>query len=229
MNTLRACQPVIKSLYSFFVILEITMKKTFEYGGVKYLGGLPSYTKRGGVRLVLTETEISIHKWGKKRASVYFKDVQDVQVKQYLQLFPPKKAGKSVVGRAILGGFFLGPIGAVVGGISGIGQKDELDFDQTINKDEWVVVIECIDQGIQARCGFIFNASIMKRRKAVKIQERILSLRGVFLKTTLLEVEESKNKTGIEVRLSELKSLYKKGYITVSEYEERRKEIIKSI
>lgn len=37
------------------------------------------------------------------------------------EIFETKK--KSVLGRAIIGGILLGPVGAVVGGISGIGEK----------------------------------------------------------------------------------------------------------
>lgn len=34
---------------------------------------------------------------------------------------------KSVVGRAVLGGVLLGPLGAIVGGMSGIGSKEKID------------------------------------------------------------------------------------------------------
>jgi hypothetical protein len=34
-------------------------------------------------------------------------------------------AGKSVVGRAVVGGLILGPLGAVIGGMSGIGTKEQ--------------------------------------------------------------------------------------------------------
>lgn len=44
------------------------------------------------------------------------------------------EANKSVVGRAVVGGVLLGPLGAVVGGISGVGSKKE-----TVNRGYLVI------------------------------------------------------------------------------------------
>jgi len=37
------------------------------------------------------------------------------------------KTDKSVIGRAVIGGLILGPLGAIVGGMSGIGNKEKLE------------------------------------------------------------------------------------------------------
>lgn len=203
--------------------------KTVKYSGVKYLGGLPSYPKKGGVRVTIDESKIVIYKWGKKRAYIPISDIQDVKVIQYLDLLPPKKVSKSVVGRAMVGGLLLGPVGAVVGGITGVRQKDDLTLGQEINKNEWVVVIECLDQSIQSRCAFIFNALIMKRRMATKIQEKIQSLRSSNSRRSMLEGNLKENNLSLEVRLTKIKSLYEGGYITQNEYKSRREKIIESI
>lgn len=47
------------------------------------------------------------------------------------------QVNKSVVGRAVLGGVILGPIGAIVGGISGIGTKSELVVNQYMAINYW--------------------------------------------------------------------------------------------
>jgi len=35
------------------------------------------------------------------------------------------KVDKSVIGRAVVGGLILGPLGAIIGGMSGIGNKEK--------------------------------------------------------------------------------------------------------
>ena len=42
----------------------------------------------------------------------------------HLEAVKVKKEGKSVIGRALLGAVLLGPLGAVVGGVSGVGNKE---------------------------------------------------------------------------------------------------------
>jgi len=170
-----------------------------------------------------------IYKWGKERAFIPISDIQDVKVVRYFELLPPRKVNKSVVGRAIAGGLLLGPVGAVVGGITGVGQKDDLTLNQEINKNEWVVIIECLDQNIQSRCAFIFNALIMKRRVATKVQEKVQFFRLTNSRKNMLSDKHEENNLSVEVRLTKLKSLHEAGYITQDEYEHRRKQIIESL
>jgi hypothetical protein len=42
----------------------------------------------------------------------------------HLEAVKVKKEGKSVIGRALLGAVLFGPLGAVVGGVSGVGNKE---------------------------------------------------------------------------------------------------------
>ena len=49
-------------------------------------------------------------------------DILSINLEGQNQLFEQKN--KSVVGRAIVGGLILGPVGAIVGGMTGIGQKE---------------------------------------------------------------------------------------------------------
>ena len=63
-----------------------------------------------------------------------------------------KEQGKSVLGRAALGGILLGPLGAVVGGISGTGKKQNVKYQMALiinyksnPEDEDVKVISFIN------------------------------------------------------------------------------------
>lgn len=47
------------------------------------------------------------------------------------------QVNKSVVGRAVLGGVILGPLGAIVGGMSGIGSKSGLVAHQYLAINYW--------------------------------------------------------------------------------------------
>lgn len=47
------------------------------------------------------------------------------------------KTNKSVIGRAVVGGLIMGPLGAVVGGISGTGTKDKLQINQCVIINFW--------------------------------------------------------------------------------------------
>lgn len=59
-----------------------------------------------------------------KSYSVGIKDsqVQRIDLESRDQIY--EKQDKSVVGRALIGGLLLGPLGAVIGGMSGIGSKE---------------------------------------------------------------------------------------------------------
>lgn len=69
------------------------------------------------------------------------------------------KVNKSVIGRAVVGGLIMGPLGAIVGGISGVSLKDKLQITQyviinfwdTSSKTSQSILLSCdMDQPIDA-------------------------------------------------------------------------------
>lgn len=56
-----------------------------------------------------------------RRAAVKFLDIEIISIEERSKIIQHKE--KSVLGRALIGGVLLGPIGAILGGASGIGSK----------------------------------------------------------------------------------------------------------
>ena len=67
-----------------------------------------------------------------------------------------RKKSKSIIGRALVGGLILGPVGAIVGGMTGIGDKEKskslsgidniLSISYTENDIEYILLFECSDK-----------------------------------------------------------------------------------
>lgn len=75
------------------------------------------------------------------------------------------KKDKSVIGRAVVGGLLLGPIGAVVGGISGMGKKEIYHYYLliTYGADDNTVLLKSYDKSPKT-CEKVINL-IQKNRK----------------------------------------------------------------
>ena len=61
-------------------------------------------------------------KWSS--VAIPFDLIREIHLEDKEQIIEKKE--KSVIGRALVGGFLLGPVGAIIGGMSGIGTKDTL-------------------------------------------------------------------------------------------------------
>lgn len=96
-------------------------------------GCVPSMSAPSTVKISLLPEQIEIKQifGGKSVAYLSYNQIiaaEKVNEKQIMEL------DKSVIGRAVVGGVLLGPLGAVVGGMSGIGSKNK-----TVYKDYFVI------------------------------------------------------------------------------------------
>ena len=122
---------------------------------------------------------------------------------------------KSVIGRAVLGGVLLGPLGAVIGGMSG------LKTGQKITIPDSIVLIDCRLDNDEVK--IIFTC------KRNNIPEAITFFKK--LKIPVEEIKESlndKNKpatSNIE-KLERLAKLLKEGFLTEDEFNREKKKLL---
>lgn len=96
-------------------------------------GCVPNMKAPSTVKISLYSDKIEIKQifGGKEVAYLYYDQVNAVEKINEKQI---AEIDKSVIGRAMVGGVFLGPLGAVVGGLSGVGKKEK-----AVYKDFFVI------------------------------------------------------------------------------------------
>lgn len=121
----------INAILGKYGLLESADKKLLNKLG--YLGGIPEYesklsTKKRSEYLLNIEVrpnglEITVGiNFSNYRVALLKEQIDFFVIEHQEQIVQQK--GKSIVGRALLGGVLLGPVGAIVGGMTGIGSKD---------------------------------------------------------------------------------------------------------
>lgn len=100
-----------------------------------YISGIESYNKDNPTTLILDNWKESLIIESKEsNYPTYVIDFNQIIVADVLTENEVLQENKSVVGRAAIGGVLLGPLGAIIGGMSGIGNK-------TYNQAHYYLVI----------------------------------------------------------------------------------------
>ncbi|MDF1809399.1 MAG: hypothetical protein P1U42_06855 [Phycisphaerales bacterium] len=148
-----------------------------DWKNVKYIGGIPTFPKKKKYTIRVGQNLLQFCKGRRAKFQIPITNVSNIRVLSYLELNRPDMKSKSVVGRAVVGGLLLGPVGAVVGGISGVGQKQQLTLSQNVNKNEFVVLITADELGIIYNFGLIVPAIFLKRNAAERLMNHIQTAR----------------------------------------------------
>jgi len=92
-----------------------------------FVDGLDTFSKGEAVELAYYEddNEVRIKSRINKKKSIMHLNLNKISAAQYISETDIKEKSKSVCGRAIVGGLILGPLGAIIGGMSGIGNKEK--------------------------------------------------------------------------------------------------------
>lgn len=89
--------------------------------------GIPHFPNRFSIRVTFLDNEQKIEfksRVNKKSQPAYIRYEQVVNYETYTDKEIIEKQ-KSVLGRAAIGGLFLGSLGSIIGGVSGVGTKQE--------------------------------------------------------------------------------------------------------
>jgi len=129
-----------------------------------------------------------------------------------------ERKSKSVVGRALVGGLLLGPVGAIVGGLSGVGSKEK-----NLAEDN-ILTIKIADSN------FFISFSI-KNKNLMEVESYFKKHFGPKFKSTD-ELEQINSevtpKLSVADELLKLKSLLDCGLLTAEEFEIQKQRIINS-
>lgn len=75
------------------------------------------------------------------------------------------KTDKSVIGRAVVGGFIMGPLGAIIGGMSGIGSKESIENKHYLVINFWDVDSKSAQTILISGDGWKIGAFILRQQK----------------------------------------------------------------
>ena len=109
-----------------------------------YVHGIPGHKGPGIAHL--TNDDIQLE--GRKNAilaRIPLLDVSAVSAEVTDTYIPPVEVDKSVLGRGLVGGLLLGPAGAVVGGLSGVGKKT---VSPGTTKHRWCLHVTYVQDGL---------------------------------------------------------------------------------
>ncbi|WP_252248769.1 hypothetical protein [Clostridium sp. ZBS20] len=89
---------------------------------LSYIDGIESYNKGTAVSLSMEENHLIMEARVYKKPPIHLKYEQITGINVISEKEVIEKS-KSTFGRAVVGGVLLGPLGAIIGGISGVGNK----------------------------------------------------------------------------------------------------------
>ncbi len=134
-----------------------------------------------------------------------------------------EKKSKSIIGRALVGGLILGPVGAIVGGMTGIGDKEKskslsgidniLSISYTENDKEYILLFECSDKKAKKVLDY-FNKNYPNKysEEAEDAEEPI----------DIIEVKH----VNVADELLKLKTLLDAGLLTMEEFEVQKSKLL---
>ncbi len=132
-----------------------------------------------------------------------------------------EKKSKSVVGRALVGGILLGPVGAIVGGMTGIGNKEISKSAKGIDN---ILSISYTDSDNQDHL-LVFECS---NKKAKKVIDFFNSIFPEIYKEELAEELDNTEQTKLSIadELMKLKSLLDEGLLTREEFDNQKSKLL---
>lgn len=206
-------------------ILEAADKRLLNKIG--YLGGVPAFdqklaNKKRNEYLLNVEVrpkglEIKVdHVFTSTRIGLLPEQIDFIVIEPQKQII--EKKGKSIVGRALVGGILLGPVGAIVGGMTGIGNKDvkltQVDniLSIQVNNPDTILTFSVDNKDYKAVENF-FQKFFKEKYK-----------RPEDLETS--QPSDKPHSTSIVDELRKLKSLVDEGILTEEEFQAQKQKLL---
>jgi hypothetical protein len=201
-------------------------------GEMQYLGGIPEIDqlieknkidpKIANVSMEMRPNGVEInlmHGFNNTRIGLYSEKLNFWTIEQQQEVVAKKS--KSVIGRALLGGVLLGPVGAIVGGMTGVGDKTVKvsDVDNIISisysQDDKDVII-------------LFSCTNKKFKKVYEYLKK--NFGDKYKKPEEVKFAEKKGsdngKISIADELRKLKELLDEGILSNEEFEQEKKKLL---
>lgn len=141
---------------------------------VNHAEGIPLLESGRPVKLFLYNDKIAIN----DQQSIALEKIQNIKVSTEKEITEKER---SVIGRAALGGLLLGPVGAVVGGISGVKNKKK-------TKENYFLIIEYINKDSALNTAVFFSDSTPKILTDAFANSVISQIRSISPQTNTLEL-----------------------------------------
>jgi len=126
-----------------------------------------------------------------------------------------KNKDKSVIGRAVIGGVLLGPLGAVIGGVSGLKKGQE-----TIIPDS-ILILDCEIDNSNLKLIYSCNKNKLPETKSFfsKLGIQIEEIKGLIQRDIDSESKKIDN-------LERIANLFKEGVLTKEEFDREKKNLL---
>jgi len=147
--------------------------------------------------------------FGKTRFALLEQDINSWSIEKKEKLVEEKS--KSVMGRAVIGGLLLGPLGAVVGAISGVGTKRiesalegvENIIHLSVNNNETQILLSFKDKKAKSVSSFLKSNIPDKEKEFIKLSstdsnDKLTQLIDMFQKGLITEEEFTNQKINIQ-------------------------------
>jgi len=120
------------------------------------------------------KVKIFLHKNGIRISKGYLVSILEIHNSQIISLKHITeeeliREGKSVIGRAVIGHLLLGPLGAIIGGMSGIGPKEKLAYKNYLVINFWDIKTRK-PQSMLLNCNPNIGRLIERHKKESKLQ-----------------------------------------------------------
>ena len=199
---------------------------------MQYLGGIPAIDqlienkkidpKVSNVSLEMRPKGLEIclmHGFSKTRVGLYSEQIKFWTIEQLQEVIAKKS--KSIIGRALLGGVLLGPVGAIVGGMTGIGDKSI-----KVSDVDNIVSISCVNENKEVM--LLFSCTNKKVKKVFEYLKK--NYADKYKKPEEVKFNEQQKRTeeniSIADELRKLKELLDDGILTKDEFEQQKNRLL---